>query len=91
MCLAVPGKITEIYDQNSLRMGKIDFGGVIREACLEALPDAQVGDYTIVHAGFALNLLSEEEAQETLNALNEIADIEAELGLDDETISSQGL
>ncbi len=91
MCLAVPGKIIEIYDQNTLRMGKIDFGGVIREACLEALPDANVGDYTIVHAGFALNLLSEEEAQETLDALNEIADIEAELGLGDETISSRGL
>ncbi len=91
MCLAIPGKITEIYDQNSLRMGRIDFGGVLREACLEALPDAKVGDYTIVHAGFALNLLSEEEAQETLNALNEIANIEAELGLDDTEISSAGM
>ncbi len=91
MCLAIPGKITEIYDQNSLRMGRIDFGGVIREACLEALPDAKVGDYTIVHAGFALNLLSEEEAQETLSTLNEIANIEAELGLDDTEISSAGM
>jgi len=92
MCLAVPGKIIEIYDQNSLRMGRIDFGGVTREACLEALPDAKVGDFTIVHAGFALNLLSEEEAQETLDALREIGDIEAELGLDDtEIISTRGL
>ena len=92
MCLAVPGKIIEIYDQNSLRMGRIDFGGVTREACLEALPDAKVGDFTIVHAGFALNLLSEEEAQETLDALREIGDIEAELGLDDtEIVSSRRL
>lgn len=92
MCLAVPGKIIEITEQSSLRMGKIDFGGVIREACLEALPDAKVGDYTIVHAGFALNLLSEQEAQETLDALNEISDIEAELGLDQsDVIHSSGM
>ncbi len=92
MCLAVPGKIIDIYEQNSLRMGRIDFGGVTREACLEALPEAKVGDFTIVHAGFALNLLSEEEAQETLDALREIGDIEAELGLDDtEIVSSRGL
>ncbi len=49
-------------------MAKVDFGGVIREACIEAFPEAQVGDYTIIHAGFALNLFSEEEAQETLDA-----------------------
>lgn len=91
MCLAVPGKIVDIYDLNSLRMGRIDFGGVIREACLEALPDARVGDYTIVHAGFALNLLSEEEAHETLDALQEIADIEAELGLTSGEMPPQGL
>jgi hydrogenase expression/formation protein HypC len=90
MCLAVPGKITEIYTLNTLRMAKIDFGGVIREVCLEALPEAKIGDYTIVHAGFALNLLSEEEARETLDALREIGEIEAELGLEDEEISSKG-
>jgi hydrogenase expression/formation protein HypC len=91
MCLAVPGKIIEIYTLNTLRMAKIDFGGVIREVCLEALPEAKTGDYTIVHAGFALNLLSEEEARETLDALREIGEIEAELGLEDEEISSKGL
>ena len=90
MCLAVPGKITEIYTLNTLRMAKIDFGGVIREVCLEALPEAKIGDYTIVHAGFALYLLSEEEARETLDALREIGEIEAELGLEDEEISSKG-
>ncbi len=91
MCLAIPGKIMEIYDQNSLRMGKIDFGGVIREACLEALPDAKVGDYTIVHAGFALNLLSEEEAQETLATFRELDAINAELDADNAEIKSQGM
>ncbi len=69
----------EIYPAGGIRMGKIDFGGVVREACLEALPEAQVGNYTIVHAGFALNLLSEEEAQASLDALRELASIEDEL------------
>jgi hydrogenase expression/formation protein HypC len=76
MCLAVPGKIIEVYDTAGMRMCKIDFGGVIREACLQALPDAQVGDFTIVHAGFALSILSEEEARETLDALRELGEIE---------------
>lgn len=75
MCLGIPGKITEIYTDRGLRMGKVDFGGAIREACLETLPEANVGDYTIVHAGFALNLLSEEEAQATLDILREMAEL----------------
>jgi len=76
MCLAVPGKIIEIYDTAGMSMCKIDFGGVVREACLQALPDARVGDFTIVHAGFALNILSEEDAMETLQALRELGEIE---------------
>jgi hydrogenase expression/formation protein HypC len=76
MCLGIPGKIVEIYPAGGLRMGKIDFGGVLREACLEALPEAAVGDYTIIHAGFALSLLSEEEARATLDVLQELADFE---------------
>lgn len=82
MCLAVPGKILEVYQSNGLRMCKIDFGGVTREACIETLPEAQPGDYTIIHAGFALNLLSEAEAKETLDLLREIGefDLEQELG-----------
>jgi hydrogenase expression/formation protein HypC len=80
MCLGVPGKIIEITNQNGLRMGKIDFGGAIREACLEAIPEARIGEYTIVHAGFALSVLSEEEAQETLDLLREISILEDEVG-----------
>lgn len=80
MCLGVPGKIVEIYQGGGLRMCKIDFGGVVREACIETIPEAKVGDYTIVHAGFALNLLSEDEANETLNLLREMINIEDELG-----------
>jgi hydrogenase expression/formation protein HypC len=72
MCLAVPGKIIEIYEANGLKMGKIDFGGVTREVCLAYVPEAKVGDYSITHVGFALNLLDEAEAQETLKLLDEI-------------------
>jgi hydrogenase expression/formation protein HypC len=77
MCLAVPGRVAEIYQANGLRMGKLDFGGVRREACLEYVPDVKVGDYAIVHVGFAINLLSEEEAQATLQMLREIDSLEA--------------
>jgi len=79
MCLGVPGKIVEIYETNGLTMGKIDFGGVMREACLTYVPEAQVGDYVLVHVGFALNVISEEEANETLALLNEIVNLEEEL------------
>lgn len=82
MCLGIPGKIMEIYQDRGLRMGKIDFGGAIREACLETLPEAKPGDYTIVHAGFALNLLSEEDANETLELLRQIAILGEEMGED---------
>ena len=80
MCLGVPGKVTEIYESGGLTMGKIDFGGVIREACLEYIPEIQVGEYTVVHVGFAISKLSEEEAQETLKLLREIGSLEEELG-----------
>jgi hydrogenase expression/formation protein HypC len=83
MCLGVPGKIVEIYESRGLRMCKIDFGGALREACLETLLDAKVGDYTIIHAGFALSLLSEEEANETLSLLREMSMLGEELGEDE--------
>ena len=73
MCLAVPGKILEIYETNGLLMGKIDFGGVTREVCLSFVPEAKVGDYTIIHVGFALNLIDQKEALETLALLDEIS------------------
>ncbi len=81
MCLGVPGKIIEIDESGALRMAKIDFGGIVQQACLEYVPEAKVGDYTVVHVGFALNILSEEEALAALDALKEVADIQEELGL----------
>lgn len=80
MCLGVPGKIIEIDDSGDLRMAKVDFGGIVREACLEYLPEAKVGDYTVIHVGFAISLLSEKEAQESLAMLSEMVNLEEELG-----------
>lgn len=73
MCLGIPGKITEVYLDKNMHMGKVDFGGVLREVCLEAVEEAKVDDYVIVHAGFALSILSEEDAMETLRILNEMS------------------
>lgn len=78
MCLGVPGKIVDIYERDGLKMGKVDFGGVAREACLAYVPEAQVGDWAMIHVGFALNLLDEQEAQETLALLNEIAALDTD-------------
>jgi hydrogenase expression/formation protein HypC len=83
MCLGIPGKIVEIYEANGLLMGQIDFDGVRREACLAYVPEAQVDDFTIIHVGFALNVISEEEARETLDLLRQIANFNEELGLAD--------
>ncbi len=80
MCLGVPGKITEIYDRGGLAMGKVDFGGVVRETCLAYVPEAKVGDYTVVHVGFALNLLDEAEALETLDLLKQVGSFAEEFG-----------
>ncbi|MGB2896671.1 MAG: HypC/HybG/HupF family hydrogenase formation chaperone [Anaerolineales bacterium] len=80
MCLGVPGKVSEIYEANGLKMGKVDFGGVKREICLEYVPETEVGQYVIVHVGFAISQMSEEEAEETLALLRQIIDIEEEIG-----------
>jgi len=80
MCLGIPGRITTITDGGFLRMGTVDFGGVAREVCLAYVPDAGVGDYVIVHVGFAINRLDEAEAMETLRILREMGGVEEELG-----------
>lgn len=75
MCLGIPGKILSIHEDHGTKMAEIDFGGVRREVCIEVIPEAKQGDWTIVHAGFALNLLSEDEAQETLDILREMSEL----------------
>lgn len=76
MCLAVPGRITKVYDSAGLRMGRVDFGGVSQEACLAYVPEAEVGDYVIVHVGFALSRLDEAEALATLETFRQMAALE---------------
>ncbi len=80
MCLAVPGKIIEVYENSGLKMAKVDFGGIFREACLDYVPAAKPGDYCVIHVGFAISLLSETEAMETLNLLKQISDFDTEPG-----------
>ncbi len=80
MCLGIPGKIIEIYARDGLRTCRVDFGGVVREACLDFVPEASVGDYALIHVGFAISLLDEAEAQRTLNLVRQIADLDEELG-----------
>jgi hydrogenase expression/formation protein HypC len=80
MCLGVPGKIIEKYEVSNLEMGKVDFGGTVREACLTYVPEARLGDYVVIHVGFAISILSEEEAMATLEILQEMIDLEDEIG-----------
>ena len=72
MCLGIPGKVVEINDEGPLRMAKVDFGGVRKEACLAYVPEVKLGDYVIVHVGFAISQLDEEEALRTLELLRMI-------------------
>ena len=83
MCLSIPGKITEIYKDGSLIMGKVDFGGVLKEVCLDYVPEVQTGQYVLIHVGFAISVLDEDEAMERLSAIREIAEFEDELNSDE--------
>jgi len=69
MCLGVPGRIVETQEGELMRMGKVDFGGITREVSLAYVPDARIGDFVIVHAGFAISQVDEKEAQETWDLL----------------------
>ena len=79
MCLAVPGRVESIYEEQGTRMAKVDFGGVVKEVCLAYLPDLEVGDYTIVHVGFAISRIDEASAQATLRTFEELGLLEEEL------------
>jgi hydrogenase expression/formation protein HypC len=83
MCLGIPGKVVEIYEANNTRMGKVDFGGIKKEVCLAYLPDIEIGDYAIVHVGFAITQLDEASAVETLAMFHEIGMLEEELLADE--------
>ncbi|MCK9902181.1 hydrogenase assembly protein HypC [Parafrankia colletiae] len=84
MCLGIPGRIVATVDVAGLLMGTVDFDGITREVCLAYVPDARIGDYVIVHVGFALNLVDEVEAHRTLELLRSLGDVlQDELALPD--------
>jgi hydrogenase expression/formation protein HypC len=84
MCLAIPGKVVECFEKQGLKMARVQFGGIVREACLDYVPHAKVGDYVLVHVGFALSLIDEEEAFRTYALLEELDQLqELSAGLPD--------
>lgn len=83
MCLAVPGRVEEIMEKDGVLMGRVNFDGIIKQVCLAYVPDIRVGEYTIVHVGFALTKIDEESAQKTLNTFREMGLLEEELASGD--------
>lgn len=81
MCLAVPGKVLEVEQRDLTTMAKVDFGGVVKDVCLAYLPDIKVGDYTIVHVGFAIQKLDEASALETLELFRSLGVLDEEFGV----------
>jgi hydrogenase expression/formation protein HypC len=76
MCLGIPGRLTEVYQRDGLVMGKVEFGGILKETCLSYTPEAQVGDYVLVHVGFAISRIDEAEAQEIFSYLEAIGEMD---------------
>ena len=79
MCLGIPGKVIDTYEEHDVLMGKVDFGGVFSRVCLEHVPDVQLGQYVLVHVGFALSKIDEEEAQrvfEFLGKMNQLDELQ---------------
>ena len=87
MCLAVPGRVEEITTDGDLRMGRVNFGGVIKRVCLDYVPEVEVGDYTIVHVGFALSKIDRESAEKTLELFRQMGVLEEELAGEDEALA----
>jgi hydrogenase expression/formation protein HypC len=79
MCLAVPGKIVDVWEEQGTRMATVDFDGIRKEICLAYLPDAELGDYAIVHVGFAISKVDEGSARETLQMFRELGILDEEL------------
>lgn len=79
MCLGIPGRLVEKFEKHGARFGKIDFDGITKDVCLEYLPELEIGEYTIVHVGFAISQLDEKEAQETLDLMRSLGVLAEEL------------
>ena len=81
MCLAVPGKVIERFETNGMQMGKMDFDGITKNICLAYIPDIQIGEYALVHVGFAIEKLDEKSALESLELFRNMGFLEEELAL----------
>lgn len=89
MCLAIPGQVIEVREVQGIKMGKANFGGIVKQVCLQYTPEAQIGDYVLVHVGFAISTVDEEEAARTyklleeMNQLTELSVPEVDTGTND--------
>jgi hydrogenase expression/formation protein HypC len=82
MCLAIPGKVAQIFEQDGIRSGRIQFGGISRQACLDFVPEAKEGDYVMVHVGFAISVVDRDEAERTYALLERMGLLADELAPD---------
>jgi hydrogenase expression/formation protein HypC len=87
MCLAIPGKVEAISSEGGLRVGRVNFGGVVKRVCLDYVPEIEVGDYTIVHVGFAISKLDEETAKQTLEDFRAMGVLDQELAEGEEAFA----
>jgi hydrogenase expression/formation protein HypC len=76
MCLGVPGKVIDVYEEHGIRMGTVDFGGITRTACLAYAPEAELGSWVVIHVGFAISTVDEEEAKRSYELLAEMGNLE---------------
>ena len=83
MCLAVPGKVVSIdLSDAEMKMARVDFSGIVKDVCVQWLPEVKEGDYVLAHVGMALNVVDEKDAMETLELLRELGELDAEMGQD---------
>jgi len=87
MCLAIPGKVEAITTDGMIRVGRVNFGGVVKNVCLDYVPEVEVGDYTIVHVGFAISKIDEETAEQTLKDFREMGVLDEELASEEEAFA----
>ena len=76
MCLGIPGKVLEIFERDAMQMGKVEFGGITKDICLAYLPDTEVGEYVLVHVGFAISRIDEQEAAEIFDTIRQIGELD---------------
>ena len=89
MCLAIPGKVVSTYREHDLRMGRVDFGGVLKKVCLEHVPEADIDDYVLVHVGFALSRIEEAEAMRVFEFLSSMDQLDELNGASETGISNR--